>query len=688
MDVCGGVVLLDRSRGPAVANAAVHSSASPPDTHLVIATRIIGGLVLGAALATLAGWLLPVEWLVRPTHGAPLTANAAMGLSLLAALLLIATVPRRIDVRSQTGLFRGIAVVVLVLGCVAAAQPVLRVDLGIDQLIAEDFVNPHAEHPGRTSLLGALSAAVMAIAFLLLDASGRTAQRTGRVLAITVFAIGYFGLVMYMFSAQSLYRQSSATALSWRGAAMLLLIAFGYLLARPDRGITRWFRSPGTVGVLLRRLLPAVLLLAPIVGWLQLQASRRPDDSMAVAVTVGNVIFLVALVLGTARSMQLMVAARERAEASVVASEERLHWAMEAASGGAWDWDLTNDDAWWSPEMFDLWQVAAGTRMTFQNSMACVDPQDRDSLESGLRKAIDEHSTFRCEFRIRSREGPERWMESRGRAYYDAAGRPVRLLGITMDVTARKRIELSLRQGNEALERSNLELQRFALAASHDLQTPLRTMASFAELLVARHAASLPEQGRDWLNHIATSAMQLQNLVKDLLQYARVDVNAMPFALVAMDETLRRAVTMLDISLREAGAQLKLAPLPVVHGDATQLAEVWMNLIGNALKYRSHRPPAIEVSVEREKDEWRFCVADNGIGIEPRHCERIFEMFERLHGKTQPGTGIGLAICRRVIERHGGRIWVESRAGEGSRFCFTLPVATSSPADVGGSVHA
>lgn len=684
-----GVALLDRSRGPAAAEVAVHSGERPPYTQLVIATRIIGGLVLGAALATLAGWLLPVEWLVRPTRGsAPLTANAAIGLSLLAALLLIAAAPRRIDGRSQTGLFTSIAILVLVLSGAIAAQSVLRVDLGIDQLIAEDFVNPQAEHPGRTSLLGALSLALMAIAFLLLNASGRTAQRTGRVLAITVFAIGYFGLVMYMFSAQALYSQSSGTALSWRGAAMFVLIAIGYLLARPDRGITRWLRSTGTVGVLLRRLLPAVLLLAPIVGWLQVQASRRPDDSMTVAVTVGNVLFLVALVLGTARSMQLMVAARDRAEANVAASEERLHWALEAASGGAWDWDLTNDDAWWSPEMFDLWQVAAGTKMTFQNSMACIDPQDRDPLESGLRKAIDEHSTFRCEFRIRSLEGPERWMESRGRAYYDADGRPVRLLGITMDITARKRIELSLRQGNEALERSNLELQRFAMAASHDLQTPLRTMASFAELLVARHAASLPEQARDWLNHIAASAMQLQCLVKDLLQYARVDVKAMPFAPVAMDETLRRAVMMLDISLRETEAQLQLAPLPVVQGDATQLAEVWMNLIGNALKYRSSRPPAIEVSVEREKDEWRFCVADNGIGIEARHHERIFEMFERLHGKTHPGTGIGLAICRRVIERHGGRIWVESQAGAGSRFYFTLPVTSSSAIDAGDSVHA
>ena len=285
---------------------------------------------------------------------------------------------------------------------------------------------------------------------------------------------------------------------------------------------------------------------------------------------------------------------------------------------------------------------------------------------------------YRLEFRMNDENGNERWMESRGRASYDSGGNAIRLLGITIDVTAQKKIELSLRRSNMALEQSNTELQRFAYVASHDLQTPLRTVESFAELLQVRYAATLPPEANGWLDRIRGSVDKLQSLVNDLLQYSRAETEAQHFTAVSMEEMLSRTVQLLDVQIRETGATIEHSSLPTVTGDATQLAGVLLNLVGNALKYRSTEPPHIVVHADKLEGEWRFCVADNGIGIAQRHYERIFEMFERLHSTAEyPGTGIGLAICRRVIQRHGGRIWVESQPGQGSRFCFTLPLAIS-----------
>jgi light-regulated signal transduction histidine kinase (bacteriophytochrome) len=254
------------------------------------------------------------------------------------------------------------------------------------------------------------------------------------------------------------------------------------------------------------------------------------------------------------------------------------------------------------------------------------------------------------------------------------------MFGITLEITAQKRGEVSLRQANEALERSNIELQRFAHVASHDLQTPMRSVASFVELLQMKYAAQLDAQGQDWMRRILQSVSDLQTLVKDLLQYSRVDSQVRPFADTDMGAVFDRVVVLLDAAISESNAQITRTPLPTVRGDATQLAELLLNLMTNALKYRGREAPSVQLTAERGSNEWRFAVRDNGIGIAARHHERVFEIFQRLHNQQQyPGTGIGLAICRRVVQRHGGRIWLASEPGCGSVFYFTIPDRVESP---------
>ncbi|MGE5493285.1 MAG: sensor histidine kinase, partial [Actinomycetota bacterium] len=275
---------------------------------------------------------------------------------------------------------------------------------------------------------------------------------------------------------------------------------------------------------------------------------------------------------------------------------------------------------------------------------------------------------------------------------FDQAGRVVGLFGISRDITERKRSEeeiqhlnadlerqvrqrtAELEQANEALLRSNLELRHFAHAAAHDLQTPLRSIAGFAQLLRQKIQGSLDGDGDQWLAYIIDNTKRLQTLIQELLGYSRLEAQGRPFEPVDLGRLWGEVLTTLKAPIEEVGADVACGELPTVRGDRSQLAQLFQNLVENGLKYNDSRPPRVAVSCRRREDEWEFSVADNGIGIDPRHHERIFEMFRRLHTYGDiPGSGIGLASCRRIVERHGGHIWVESRPGEGSIFRFTLP---------------
>lgn len=258
------------------------------------------------------------------------------------------------------------------------------------------------------------------------------------------------------------------------------------------------------------------------------------------------------------------------------------------------------------------------------------------------------------------------------------------VLAAIVDISEQRQLaEAALRQANEALERSNVDLQRFAYVASHDLQTPMRNVASFVELLKTTYGDDLDERANDWLRRITESVRQLQTLVRDLLEYSRIDSHARPFERVPVSEVMEHALALLGSEIAESGAEVTNDPLPTVTGDRSQLVQLLLNLIGNALKYRGADPPRVHVSAERKDGEWQFAVRDNGIGIAARHSEQIFEIFKRLQGQREyPGSGIGLAVCRRVVHRHRGRIWVESEVGRGSVFYFTIFEGTEVQTDV------
>jgi PAS domain S-box-containing protein len=245
----------------------------------------------------------------------------------------------------------------------------------------------------------------------------------------------------------------------------------------------------------------------------------------------------------------------------------------------------------------------------------------------------------------------------------------------------RRRAELALQAHARELARSNEELQQFAYVASHDLQEPLRMVASYTQLLARRYRGKLDPDADEFIAYAVGGVNHMQRLIQDLLAYSRVGTSGHEFKPLESGRALDKALANLKTLVDETGALLVRGGLPWVMADETQLIQLFQNLVGNALKFRGQAPPRVVVEAERQGNEWRFTVEDNGIGIEPQYFERIFVIFQRLHGKEEyPGTGIGLAICKKIVERHGGRIGLESRSGQGTTFWFTLPaVPTSSP---------
>jgi len=305
--------------------------------------------------------------------------------------------------------------------------------------------------------------------------------------------------------------------------------------------------------------------------------------------------------------------------------------------------------------------------MVGSDALALVHADNRDVARAALMAG----QPLPRELRLVRKDGSEVDVEVRSKPF--AHGKRARRLVTIEDVSERKQRAAELRRTNEALERSNLDLQRFAYIASHDLQTPLRGIASFVELLQSTYGEALDAQGKDWLARTSQSANHLQTLIRDLLEYSRVDAQSHAFELVSMRDALDHASSLLDSAVRDANATITADDLPDVIGDRSQLVQLLMNLVGNAIKYRGTEPPRVQVVAQSRDVDWLFEIRDNGIGIDPRHQQQVFEIFKRLHDQKQyPGTGIGLAICRRVVDRHGGKIWVESQPGEGSAFFFTI----------------
>ncbi|MEJ7819128.1 MAG: PAS domain S-box protein [Rubrobacteraceae bacterium] len=301
------------------------------------------------------------------------------------------------------------------------------------------------------------------------------------------------------------------------------------------------------------------------------------------------------------------------------------------------------------------------------------DPEERASfVERFGRRMSDEDGRNQQEITLVRKDGERVALEIAAREFrFDDT---LQFVIIARDVTERRRYQQALQRHAEDLERSNADLERFAYIASHDLQEPLRMVSSYTQLLSRRYKGRLDEDADEFIAYAVDGATRMQTLINDLLTYSRIGTKGRELSPTDISEVFEVARDNCRVAVEESGATVTSDQLPTVVGDFTQLVQLFQNLIGNAIKFRGEEPPEINVGVQRRGRNWIFGFRDNGIGVDPRYAERVFIVFQRLHTKEDyPGTGIGLAVCKRIVERHGGRLWIESEPGEGSTFFFTLP---------------
>lgn len=308
-------------------------------------------------------------------------------------------------------------------------------------------------------------------------------------------------------------------------------------------------------------------------------------------------------------------------------------------------------------------------------------PEDREKTRAGLlQRILDEQPLVPLEREYKRRNGGSVIMEIHQKRIRNAAGQPIGLRTFLLDITQRKRAELALLDQADKLARSNAELEQFAYVASHDLQEPLRKIQAFGDRLKSKYQTNLGPEGIDYLTRMQNAAARMQVLIQDLLTLSRVASHAKPYGPVDLNDVVRMVVSDLEMRIRDTSGRVQIGSLPVIFGDRGQMAQLFQNLIGNALKFcRPGEHPTVKVHstvqiLSAGGMGWQIVVEDNGIGFDEKYRDRIFQIFQRLHGRNEyEGTGIGLAICRKIVERHDGSITALSSPGAGAKFIVTLP---------------
>lgn len=374
---------------------------------------------------------------------------------------------------------------------------------------------------------------------------------------------------------------------------------------------------------------------------------------------------------------------REQSRIEIIKKKEILTFAEEIGNLGSWEWNIHRNKLHLSDNAF---QILGIKQKNFRNDMESllevIHPADKKTFEEMIQK-IDFRNTrdFIVFNVIRPIDKMEKQISGISFLSFDENKNPVKVNGIIFDITEEQRtkdnlvkLNKELLDTNEKLSKTNNELRQFAYITSHDLNEPLRMITSFLGLLSKQYYDKLDNEGREYIDFAVDGAERMKKLIKDLLSYSRIDTLAAQHKHVNLGKVLDNVLLNLDTAISDSQAKIKMDQLPVVNAEPTQITQLFQNLVGNAIKFKGDKKPEIKIIVKDEEAYWEFVVVDNGIGIKKEYFDKIFGIFERLHSREEyEGTGIGLAICKKIVERHDGKIWVESEPGNGAAFHFTLP---------------
>jgi signal transduction histidine kinase len=433
-----------------------------------------------------------------------------------------------------------------------------------------------------------------------------------------------------------------------------------------------------------------VAMAGTILGSGPFAALSRADALDALRVFVGSLAltgFLVAAeAVQRARAEAALVRSGVELERKVRERTALLESAQALAHIGSWELHLPTGEVTWSREMYRIYGRDPALPITLTSALEGVDPDEARDIQQTLGRLLRSPNPLQAhleprQFRVRRPDGETRSLEGRARVEEMRDGRPTVLVGTVQDITEQTALARALEQRDAELTRSNAELEQFAYVASHDLQEPLEIVEGYTRLLADRYRGKIDPDADTFLGFANEAAIRMRRLVNDLLDYSRISRGTAPASPIDCEVALREALANLAPAISAGAVRVQVVdPLPIVFVRQSELTRLFQNLISNAVKFRSTTSPEVVISARRDGGEYRFMVRDNGIGIPPEHLERIFAIFQRLHTRdAHPGTGIGLAICRRIVENYGGRIWVDSTGlpGQGSTFWFTLPASST-----------
>ena len=367
---------------------------------------------------------------------------------------------------------------------------------------------------------------------------------------------------------------------------------------------------------------------------------------------------------------------RKLTETALQESESKYRQIVELAEEGIWVIDSNACTTYVNQamaRMLGYTELEMFGRSLFDFMDEQVTQSANDNMEQRRQGIAERH-----EFRLKSKDGKDVWTYMSTSPVMDESDNLLSCCALVYNITDRKESEQQMLQLTEDLKRSNEELEQFAYVASHDLQEPLRAVTSYTQLLADRYQGNFDEKADKYINYIVDGATRMQQLINDLLAYSRLGTRGQEFEPADCNAAVQQSLCNLQIAIAEKKAVITCDAMPTVMADESQLVQLFQNLIANSIKFCRQDIPLIQIAARREESEWLLCVRDNGIGIDPEYADRIFIIFGRLHGRREyPGTGIGLAMCKRIVERHGGRIWVESQEGEGATFYFSIPIIST-----------
>ena len=611
-----------------------------------------------------------------------------------------------------------LGLIVASIGAARLAQQFFGFDFHVEEVLFRNKLGAKDSYPAIAPN-EALWFLFSGIALLMFDIRTKEGFRPAQALILTQGFIALLVLLGYGYRTLSVYKIGTKLPISIPSAVASGLWALGALAARPDKGIMQVITSMTTGGAMARRLLPMALLVPILFAALWLLGEKAGYFETAAGVSmfaVSMILIFTALIWWNARLLFNADLKRMRSERHLAVQYKSTRALAEAG-------DLSQAFSRILEAICQSigWPLGVGWTVDEKaNVLRCVSLWSSPELKAEEFITLTENTSFETGKGLPGRvwaTGQPAWIEDvipdsnfpRANAaikagLHGAFGFPVRLgdenLGVIEcfsqhiespdaallemltaigsqigQFIERQRAEEQLRQTSSELARSNTDLQQFAYVASHDLFEPLRMVRSFLQLLQEHSSGKLDKESEEFIGLALDGANRMQALISDLLAYSRVDQRGQLMEPTDCNQVLEAAVANLKVAIDESGATVNHQPLPTVRGDIVQLIQLFQNLVGNAIKFHGEQPPRVDISVSQKDGEWLFTFTDNGIGIDPKHFERIFEIFQRLHTRNEyPGTGIGLSICKRIVERHGGRMWVESSPGKGSSFYFSLPV--------------